>query len=344
MMKQQVLVNPRNISFRDVSIPKPNENEVLVKIMRIGICGSDIHTYHGKHPYVSSYPLTQGHEVSAKVEQVGSKVIAFKVGDKVTIQPQDVCGTCYPCTHNHYHCCDNLKVFGFQTVGMASEYFVCDAEKLVLFPQTMSFEEGAMIEPLAVACHAIKLIPTVKDYNILILGAGPIGNLMGQTAKALDAKSVLITDISDFRLQLAEQVGLDYTFNPMTGNLTREIIEKFGPEKADLIIECVGSTLTINDAITNARKNSTILAVGVVPEKPTIDFGLVQNNELRIQGSAMYQTKDFLTAIDLVNRQKIELQPLMTKHFRFKEYQKAYEFLEHEKDKAMKVFIDIDTW
>ena len=343
-MKQQLLIAPGQISFKDIPIPEPGPNEVLVKIMRIGICGSDIHTFHGKHPYVSSYPLTQGHEVSARIEKLGSGVTEFSVGDKVVIQPQDVCGTCYPCTHNQYHCCDNLKVLGFQTTGMASEYFACSTQKLVKIPPSMSYDEGAMIEPLAVACHALDLVSTIEGFNIVVLGAGPIGNLVGQIAKAKGAKAVLITDLSDFRLALARQVGIDYTFNPSKGDLATEIKNRFGLNKADLIIECVGAPSTINDAIINARKNSDILAIGVVPGKPAIDFGLVQNNELRIHGSAMYQTKDFMTAIDLVKQQKVQLKPLMSKHFHFQDYQKTYEFLEREKDKAMKIFVDIDTW
>ena len=338
------MISPGKITFKDVEIPEPEDDEVLVKIMRIGICGSDIHTFHGKHPYVNSYPVTQGHEVSGVIKKVGSLVRDFSIDDKVTIQPQEVCGTCYPCKIGQYHCCDNLKVLGFQTIGMASEYFVCSAQKLVKLPQTMTFEEGAIIEPLAVACHAVNLVPTIKGFNVLILGAGPIGNLVGQTVKAFEAKSVLITDVSDFRLNIAKEVNLDYTFNPLNGNLSKEIMERFGSDKADIIIECVGRGETINDAINNARKKSTIITIGVVSEKPTIDFGLIQNNELTIHGSAMYQTKDFLKAIDLVNQKKIQLQPLMTKHFEFQEYQRAYEFLEHEKDKAMKVFIDIDNW
>lgn len=342
-MKKQFLEKPGIITFKDVEVPKPKKNEALIKIMRIGICGSDIHTFHGKHPYVTSYPITQGHEISGEVQEIGSGVTNFKIGDKVTIQPQEVCGTCYPCTHNQYHCCDNLKVLGFQTTGIASEYFVCDVQKLVKLPQAMSYEEGAMIEPLAVACHAVQLVP-VKDQNIMILGAGPIGNLVGQTVRALGAKQVLITDISDFRLKIAKEVGIDYSFNPVKGNLSNEIVQRFGPDKADLIIECVGREETINNAITNARKNTDIIQIGVVPGKPAIDFGLVQNNELRIRGSAMYQTKDFLDAINLVNNKKVRLRPLMTRHFQFHEYQEAYEFLDCEKDKAMKVFIDIDKW
>ncbi|MHA2103212.1 MAG: zinc-dependent alcohol dehydrogenase [Candidatus Hodarchaeales archaeon] len=342
-MKQQIMVSPGKIQFREIPIPNLNEDDVLIKIMRIGLCGSDIHVYHGKHPYVTSYPITQGHEVSGKVEKVGSSVIDFKKGDKITIQPQEVCGECYPCKNDKYHCCDNLKVMGFQTTGAASQYFVCDSKKLVKLPQEFSYEEGAMIEPLAVACHALKRVNNIKGFNILVLGAGPIGNLVAQTAKGLGAKSVLITDISDFRLELAKRLGIDHTVNPLKTDLSKKIIEVFGQKKADLIVECVGNSVTINDAINNARKCTDIIIIGVFSEKPTINLGLVQDHELRLIGTAMYQTKDYLKAIELVIEKKIHLKPLMTNHFQFEEYKQAFEFLDKKKDQAMKVFIDINN-
>ncbi|MCK5159161.1 MAG: alcohol dehydrogenase catalytic domain-containing protein, partial [Candidatus Heimdallarchaeota archaeon] len=141
-MKQQVMIEPGKITFREIPIPELKENEVLIKIMRIGVCGSDIHVYYGKHPY-TSYPVTQGHEVSGIIEKVGSKVTELKTGDKVTIQPQVVCGKCHSCLHGNYHICDELKVMGFQTTGMASEFFVTDSDRILKLPDDMSFEQGA---------------------------------------------------------------------------------------------------------------------------------------------------------------------------------------------------------
>ncbi|MHA1983766.1 MAG: zinc-dependent alcohol dehydrogenase, partial [Candidatus Hodarchaeales archaeon] len=291
-MKQQIMVSPRKIQFRNIPIPEINESDVLIKIMRIGLCGSDIHVYHGKHPYVTSYPITQGHEVSGKVEKVGLSVTDFKKGDKITLQPQEVCGKCFPCRNDKYHCCENLRVLGFQTTGAASQYFVCDSKKLVKLPHEFSYEEGAMIEPLAVACHAFSRVTDIRGFNVLVLGAGPIGNLVAQTAKGLGAQSVLITDISDFRLELAKSLGIDHIVNPVKKNLSKKIIEVFGQKKADLIVECVGNSATINDAINNARKGTDIIIIGVFNEKPKINLGWVQDHELRLIGTAMYQTYD----------------------------------------------------
>ncbi|KKN35925.1 hypothetical protein LCGC14_0778750 [marine sediment metagenome] len=332
---------PGKIEFKEIPIPKLNENEVLIKIMRIGVCGSDIHVYHGKHPY-TQYPITQGHEVSGKIERIGSKVQGFKLNDKVTIQPQVVCEHCYQCTHGNYHVCDDLRVMGFQTTGTASEFFAVNSDKLIKLPNEMTYEEGAMIEPCAVAVHAVLKGENVSGFNVLVLGAGPIGNLVGQTAKALGAKSVMITDLSDYRLGKAKDVGIEFTINPLKQTLSEEILKSFGSNKADLIIECVGVNDTIDAAINNARKGTDIIVVGVFGENPTINLGFIQDRELRLIGNIMYQTEDYLKAIELIQSKKINLKPLMSTHFPFMDYIKAYEYIEEKKDKVLKVFIDVN--
>ena len=341
-MKQEVMTAPGKIEFHDIPIPELKQNDVLVKMIRIGVCGSDIHVYHGKHPY-TDYPVTQGHEVSGKIEKIGSNVKNLKPGDKVTILPQVVCDQCYSCTHGKYHICDDLKVMGFQTTGAASEFFKVDSEKVIKLPDDMTYEQGAMIEPCAVAVHAVSRGGDISGLNVLVLGAGPIGNLVGQTAKALGATAVMITDLSDFRLEIAKKVGIDFTINPTKQDLSEEIGKAFGPNKADLIIECVGSNETIDAAINNARKGTDIIVAGVFGDKPTIDLGFVQDRELKLIGTLMYQSDDYLKAIELVNSGKIKLEPLMTVHFPFEEYSKAYKYIDDKKDKVMKVFIDVNN-
>lgn len=341
-MKQEVMTAPGKIEFHDIPIPELKQNDVLVKMMRIGVCGSDIHVYHGKHPY-TDYPVTQGHEVSGKIEKIGSNVKNLKPGDKVTILPQVVCDQCYPCTHGKYHICDDLKVMGFQTTGAASEFFKVDSEKVIKLPDDMTYEQGAMIEPCAVAVHAVSRGGDISGFNVLVLGAGPIGNLVGQTAKALGASAVMITDFSDFRLEIAKKAGIDFTINPTKQDLSEEIGKVFGPSKADLIIECVGSNNTIDAAINNARKGTDIIVVGVFGVKPIIDLGFVQDRELRLIGTLMYQSDDYLKAIELVDSGKIKLEPLMTIHFPFEDYSRAYKYIDNKKDKVMKVFIDVNN-
>jgi L-iditol 2-dehydrogenase len=341
-MLQAVMTSPGIIEFSEVTVPEIEDNQVLVKIMRIGICGSDIHVYHGKHPY-TSYPVVQGHEVSALVVKIGQDVKNIEVGDKVTIQPQVFCGKCYSCTHGKYHICDKLKVMGFQTTGMASEYFAVDSEKVLKLPADLSYDLGAMIEPLAVAVHAVSRGGEVKGKKVLVLGAGPIGNLVAQCAKAMGAEQVMITDLSEYRLKTAEECGIDYCVNTSSQDLGAEILNKFGPDRADLILECVGVNPTMEQAVTYARKGSDIIVVGVFGEKARIDLGLVQDRELRLIGTLMYQERDYIKAIELVGSNKIKLEPLITDYFDFKDYIKAYEHIEEKRDKSMKVIIRVNA-
>jgi L-iditol 2-dehydrogenase len=338
-MKQAVMTSPGIIEFRDVAVPPVGPRQIRVKIQRIGVCGSDIHVFHGKHPY-TSYPVVQGHEVSATVESLGCDVADFNINDRVTIMPQVVCGTCYPCRSGRYHICDSLKVMGFQTTGTASEYFVVDAAKCLVFPSAMSFEEGAMIEPLAVAAHALSRLGSVAGKKIAVYGAGPIGNLIAQAARGLGAEKVLITDVSEYRLKVARDCGIDSAVNPKTEDIAAAIGRCFGPDKADAALECVGIQATMDQAIANARKGSDIVVVGVFGERPLVDLGLVQDRELRLIGTLMYTQKDYEAAIELIKTRRVSLDPLMSAHFPFAQYPEAYQFIEKSRDQSMKVFID----
>jgi L-iditol 2-dehydrogenase len=340
-MKQAIMTAPGKIEFCEVDRPEPGAEQVLVKIMRIGICGSDIHVFHGLHPY-TSYPVVQGHEVSGVIVEIGTDVAGFELGDKVTIQPQVTCGKCYPCRHGSYHICDDLKVMGFQTIGMASEYFAVDAKKVLRLPTDMTFDEGAMIEPLAVAVHAVNKGGSIGGKRAVVLGAGPIGNLVAQAAKGMGAESVLITDLSDYRLSVAGQCGIRHRLNTAEVDLYDEITRIFGEDRADMIFECVGVQTTIQQAILNARKGSDIIVVGVFGEPPKVDIGLVQDRELRMIGTLMYQESDYRQAIELVGTGKVNLEPLITDHFTFDEYTKAYEHIEQMKGRGMKVMIHVN--
>ena len=261
-MLQQVMTEPGVIVFQEVETPKAGAGQALVRIEKIGICGSDIHVYHGEHPF-TRYPVTQGHEVSGVVEALGEGVEGLRPGQKVTIQPQVVCGKCYPCRHGKYNLCEELKVMGFQTTGVASHYFAVEAEKVTPLPEDMSLDDGAMIEPLAVAVHAVRQAGDMRGLKIVVLGAGPIGNLVAQTAKGMGAADVMITDVSDWRLQKAADCGVQHCVNTKKEDLGEAILAAFGPDKADVIYDCAGNNVTMGQAIRYARKGSTIILVAV---------------------------------------------------------------------------------
>lgn len=340
-MLQAIMLKPGEIIYKKVDKPVPGENEVLIKIKKIGICGSDIHVFHGVHPY-TSYPIVQGHEVSGIIEELGSLVDCFRIGEKVILIPQVTCGKCYPCRHGMYHICDELKVMGFQTNGAAQEYISINKEMILKIPESLSFDEGAMIEPAAVAVHAISRGGEISGKKVLVLGAGPIGNLVSQAAKGLGATHVMITDLSEFRLNIAKECGIDFVLNPKKEKLSNAIFDNFRKDRADIIFECVGIQETISQAISVARKGSKIIIVGVYGKKPLVDLGLVQDRELSLIGTLMYQKDDFLRAIELTGNGKLQLKKLITNEFPFLSYLDAYKYILEKKDRAMKVIVSFD--
>ncbi len=340
-MVQQIMTEPHKISFGEVPVPEAGPDQVLVKIKKIGICGSDIHVFHGTHPY-TSYPVTQGHEVSGRIAAVGKSVKNLRIGQKVTIEPQVFCGRCYPCLHGKYNLCENLKVMGFQTTGTASEYFVADESKVTPLPDEMTYDEGAMIEPLAVTIHAAKRYPELKGAKAVVLGCGPIGILLLQSLKAMGAAEVLVTDISDTRLELAGSLGADYTVNTMKEDYKEALLAAFGPDKADVVYECAGSDITMDQAIQNARKGSTIILVAVFGKTAHVDLAKLNDSELDLNTSMMYRHEDYVDAIRYVQEGRIRLKPLMSAHYAFADYQKAYEYIDANRETTMKVLIDVD--
>lgn len=335
------MVAPKQIEFREVPVPELQAGQVLVKIKKIGVCGSDIHVYHGTHPF-TSYPITQGHEVSGQIVKVGEGVAELKEGQKVIIEPQVFCGKCYPCRHGKYNLCEELKVMGFQTTGVASDYFAVDASKITVIPDDMTYNEGAMMEPLAVTVHAVKRAGDVTGLKVAVLGAGPIGILLAQSAKAMGAAQVMITDIGDYRLELAKQCGADFVVNTAKRDFGEAMLECFGPDKADVIYDCAGNDITMGQAIKYARKGSQIILVAVYAGMANVDLAVLNDHELDLNTSMMYRHEDFVDAIRYVNEKKIQLKPLMSKHFAFDDYLAAYQYIDNNRETTMKVIIDID--
>lgn len=340
-MRQAVMTEPGRIELREVDKPSPKQGEVLIRVKRIGICGSDIHIYHGVHPY-SGYPIVQGHEASGEVAEVGPGVEGFRAGERVTFMPQVSCGECYPCRHGAYHICDNLRVMGFKAPGAAQDYFPVPAGMVVKLPEGMSFEEGALIEPAAVAVHALRRAGQIAGKKVVVLGAGTIGNLVGQSARGLGAQEVLITDLSDYRLQVARECGIGQTVNPESEDLLEALRRHLGPDLADLTMECVGSEATITDAVATARKGSTIVVVGVFGRKPVVNIGRVQDRELNLLGTLMYRRTDYEKAIELTRAGRYNFGRLITDTFPLERYLEAYRHLERSRDKAIKVMVSLE--
>ena len=341
-MLQEVMTSPGVIEFHEVEKPSAGKGQILLKVMKIGICGSDIHVYHGKHPF-TPYPVTQGHEVSCMVEELGEGVEGFHVGQKVTVEPQVYCGECYPCRHGKYNLCEHLKVMGFQTTGLASHYFAVDASKVTPLPDEMSFDQGAMIEPAAVTVHAARRAGDLTGKKVAVLGAGPIGILVAQSVKAFGAEAVMITDVSDYRLEVAKKCGADFTYNTRNVDFGDAMLEAFGPDKADVIYDCAGNDITMGQAIKYARKGSLIILVAVYAGMATVDLAVLNDHELTLDTTMMYRHEDYVDAIRFVQEGKIVLEPLMSKWFNFRDYDAAYKFIDANRETTMKVLIDVQA-
>ncbi|MDK2799160.1 MAG: L-iditol 2-dehydrogenase [Clostridiales bacterium] len=340
-MLQTIVPEAYKIDFLDVPVPKVGNDQVLIKIKRVGICGSDIQVYHGKHKYMT-FPIVQGHEVAGIITEVGKNIERFKIGDKVTVQPQNVCGKCYPCSIGRYNVCENLRVMGIHDPGMCVEYFLVNASKVLKLPNDMEFDTGALVEPTAVGVHAVKKIGEIKGSNVVVLGAGAIGNLTAQAAKALGANKVMITDIKDKRLDIAKNSDIDYCINTMKVDLGDAIKEHFGSKGADAIIDCAAVKATINQAIYNARRASKIIVVGNFKEKIEIEMPMLQRQEIDLIGVMMYIEEDFKDAINLLQENKIKTDGIITNYFDIRQFKEAYDYIDNHMDDVIKVMLKLE--
>lgn len=342
-MRQAILVEPKHIEFKEVAEPKAADltaHQVLVNIKRIGICGSEIHSYHGLHP-ATFYPVVQGHEYSGVVMAVGSEVTVCKPGDHITARPQLVCGKCNPCKRGQYNVCEHLRVQAFQADGAAQDFFVVDDDRVAKLPEGMSLDYGAMIEPSAVGAHASNRTD-VKGKNVVVSGAGTIGNLIAQFCIARGAKNVLITDISDLRLAKARECGIKHTLNITKKTLKEAAQELFGEEGYQVGFEVAGVEVSIRSLMETIEKGSDIVVVAVFAKNPALSMFYLGEHELRLIGSMMYRHEDYLTAIDYVNKGIVNLKPLVSNRFAFEEYDDAYKFIDTHRETSMKVLIDFE--
>jgi len=340
-MRQAILLKPGFIEFRNVDEPEPvKDHDILIRIRNIGICGSDIHAYHGKHP-ATPYPVVQGHEYSATVERVGEKVRKIKPGMRVTARPQRICGSCGPCLKGQYNACQNLKVEGFQAPGVAQDLFVVPEDRVVIFPDTMSFEAGAMIEPTAVGAHATARAGDLKGKNVVVSGAGTIGNLTAQFARLRGARKVLITDISDYRLSIARECGIKGILNVSKIPFEEGISRFFGREGFQVGLEAAGVQASLDALMKQVEKGGTIVIIGVYAQNTVVNMYYLGEHELNVLGSMMYRHEDYEAAMEMISSGKINTGPIHTRSFPFEKYREAYRYIEEKGDRTMKVMIDM---
>jgi L-iditol 2-dehydrogenase/threonine 3-dehydrogenase len=340
-MRQAIMVSPGMIEYHE--IPEPEhllDNEILLEIKKIGICGSDIHVFHGTHP-ATPYPVVQGHEYSAVVKATGKNVTRVKPGMKATARPQLVCGKCGPCKRGQYNACQELRVQGFQAPGVAQDLFVVPEDRIVAIPDSMTLEQGAMIEPAAVGAHSTNRISGLKGKNVVVAGAGTIGNFVAQFALARGAEKVLITDISDYRLNIARQCGIRGTLNVKDTSFEEGVRSFFGEEGFQVGFEAAGVQSSLDVLMKFIEKGGDIVIIGVYSQNPVVNMFYLGEHELNVFGSMMYRHEDYEAAVEMIASGEIITTPLLSKSFPFNKYTNAYKFIEEQGERSMKVIIDL---
>jgi 2-desacetyl-2-hydroxyethyl bacteriochlorophyllide A dehydrogenase len=287
---RRVVVTTDGVTVREVPTPVPGPGEVLVRTSVAGVCGSDTHALHGRHPFIV-LPYAAGHEVVGVVEGTGRRV---------TVEPDLPCWHCKQCLGGRPNLCENLRFFGCaHDQGGMAEWFTIDARRLHDVPDELDDRTAALIEPLSTPVHAIRLAGDVKDRAVAILGAGTIGLLMQRVARAHGARRIVMTARSAERRERALRFGADAVVDAGAPDAVEQVRAALG-ESADVVFDCVAEQSTMLQAIGMADKGGTVVVVGVPAGDVSIPLPVIQDSQLRIQGSATYLGEDFADAMDLL--------------------------------------------
>jgi L-iditol 2-dehydrogenase len=321
---RQVLVRSiDDVTIEHVPAPVAGDGELLVRTTVVGVCGSDTHAALGDHPFID-LPYRPGHEVVGVVAAAGPGVTGFGPGDRVIIEPNLYCGVCPQCRHGQYNICQELKVFGCQTSGGMADLFTIPADRVHPIPEQMSDLEAALVEPLATPVHAVRKAGDLHGRTVAILGAGPIGLLVLIAAKQAGAARIVVTDLLPGKRERALRMGADATLPadaPELAALAQEVLG--GP--ADVVFDCVAREQSMAQAIDLVTKGGLIVVVGVGAAGTTpIRLDLVQDREIRVEGSLMYVADDFRTAISLIRSGMVDVEEIVTATYPLEEAGKAF--------------------
>ena len=300
----------KTFSVEQVKLKKPGPNEVAVKIAYVGICGTDMHVYLGHMDKRVGFERIIGHEMSGYVHQVGSKVKDFQVGQPVVVRPLDHCGECPACKSRYNHICHNLKFLGLDTDGALQEIWNVPSHTLHHLPEKLRMDYADLIEPVAVACHDIRLSRLKKDEDVLVIGGGPIGVLVAMVARDSGGR-VIISEVNSFRLKIAQKLGFE-TINPKEINLIEEINKKTNQKGADVVFEVSGSQTGVDVMTDCAATRGRIVMVAIHAEKPVVDMFRFFWRELELIGVRVYEKEDYEKAIKILVSGRIDANTIIT--------------------------------
>lgn len=295
----------------EVDSPKePEAGEVRLKIGYCGICGTDMHVYHGAMDARVTTHRVIGHECSAVVDKVGEGVIGFAKGDPVVVRPLSSCGTCAACQKGHSHVCQNLKFLGLDTEGAMQEMWTVPAHTLHALPSDLRLDYAALIEPTAVACHDVARAKIQPGEDVLVIGGGPIGLLVAMVAREAGGQ-VVVSEVSDYRLKVARELGF-VTLDPREVNVAEEMWKRTGDKGAEVVFEVSGSAPGIETMTEAAAVRGRIVMVAIFSQKPVVDMFAFFWRELELLGARVYEAADYDRAIELILSGAIDCGALIT--------------------------------
>ncbi len=303
---------------REMAFPKePGPHEVLVKTMACGVCGTDVHIYHGhKGSAEVTPPAVLGHEFAGVVEAVGSEVTLVSVGDHVAMDPNMYCGKCRPCRMGRKQNCERLYALGVNTDGGFAQYCLCPEAQCFPVNPALPFDVAAMAEPLACAVHGIDLAHIIPGQAVLVIGGGTIGLMMVQLARLAGASAVLLSEPVELRRKLGLEVGADGVIDPIHEDVPGRIKELAGLDGADVVIECVGKPFAVTQAFSAAGRGGHIVLFSVPEPEATAPLPLfdIYSKELSLTGSII-NPDTHQRAVNLLNSGRLKIEPLITHTF-----------------------------
>lgn len=328
----------RTIRHGPGELVEPASDEVQLKISHCGICGTDLHIYHGAMDARVQMPLVMGHEMSATVHKLGDGVVDFEIGDKVVVMPLAPCGDCPACAAGHSHICHNLDFLGIDTPGAFQSYWTVPAYTLHRMPAHLSLRHGALIEPLAVACHDVRLAGVNAGDQVVVLGGGPIGMLVALVARHAGAE-VLVSEINPYRVAMARDLGLA-TVNPQKVDLVKLVMEETKGAGADIVFEVSGSQAGASVMTELLRTRGLAVVVAIFAQQPKIDLFRFFWRELRLQGVRVYESEDFSAAIELAAQGTLPLDELITDIRPLQALQSGFEDMD-KGGQVMKILLEL---
>ncbi|KAF6236211.1 hypothetical protein HO173_005841 [Letharia columbiana] len=352
MMKALRFHGQKDIRLDDVPIPQCGRGQVKVKPAYVGICGTDLHEYLGganimptvPHPITNEkVPLTLGHEFSGVVEEVGEGVYDIKVGAKVTIQPIIYDGTCGACRDGYINCCDNNGFVGLSGWGGGlSEHVVVPRKAVYEIPENVSMEVAALVEPLAVAWHAVNISPFKKGDSVLILGGGPIGLAVIQTLKARGAEKIIVSEMAPRRMEFAKKFGAHYVLDPSKDDVVARVKEICDGRGVNVAFDAAGVQAGLDQAIQAIRARGTLVNIAIWEKTATITPNWLCFRERKYMGVATYQEGDFQDVLDAISSGKLQPASMITRKIQMDEVEeKGFKALVNDKDNHVKILVEV---